>query len=97
VTEAQLERRLVEAVRGSGGLAFKWVSPGTAGVMDRLVLLPIPPRHRAIVNKYLRMVELKAPGKKPSPLQVSVANKIEALGYRVLVVDSREKIDEVVN
>lgn len=97
MTEAQLERKLVEAVRCSGGLAFKWVSPGTAGVMDRLVLLPIPPRHQAIVNRYLKLVELKAPGKKPSPLQVRMANKIEELGYRVTIVDSKAKVDEVVN
>lgn len=96
MTEARLERYLVESVKVSGGLAFKWVSPGTAGVMDRLVLLPVPPRHRAIVNRYLKLVELKAPGKKPSPLQVRMANKIAELGYHVVVVDSKEKADEVV-
>ncbi len=86
---------MVEAVRCSGGLAFKWVSPGTAGVMDRLVLLPIPEEHQAIVNRYVRLVELKAPGKKPSPLQARMANKIHRLGYQIAIVDSREKADEV--
>ena len=36
--EKDLERKLVRAVRESGGLALKFVSPGMAGVPDRLLL-----------------------------------------------------------
>ena len=35
--EKVLERKLVRAVRDSGGLALKFVSPGMAGVPDRLL------------------------------------------------------------
>ena len=35
--ERDVERKLVRAVRDSGGLALKFVSPGMAGVPDRLV------------------------------------------------------------
>lgn len=31
---------MVRAVRSRGGLCYKWVSPGTTGVPDRIVILP---------------------------------------------------------
>jgi hypothetical protein len=37
-------------------------------------------------------VELKAPGKKPRPLQIKRKEQIEALGFKVWVID---QIDEV--
>ena len=45
--EKDVERKLVRAARDSGGMALKFVSPGMAGVPDRLVQLPgvIPLRH----------------------------------------------------
>ncbi len=60
--EVDIERKLVAAVKGLGGICPKWVSPGFDGVPDRLVLLP---------GMHFGMVEVKAPGKKPRPLQVS--------------------------
>lgn len=59
--EKDLERKLVKAVRDSGGLALKFVSPGMAGVPDRLLLFP---------EGRVAFVEVKAPGEKPRPLQV---------------------------
>ena len=38
--EKNLERMLVRTVKQSGGIALKFVSPGMAGVPDRLVLFP---------------------------------------------------------
>ena len=38
--EKEVERKLVRAVRDAGGLALKFVSPGMAGVPDRLLLFP---------------------------------------------------------
>jgi len=58
--ERDVERRLVQAVRASGGLALKFVSPGMAEVPDRIILFP---RGRAA------FCEVKAPGRKPRPLQ----------------------------
>ena len=37
--EKELECKLVKAVRDSGGLALKFVSPNLNGVPDRLLLL----------------------------------------------------------
>ena len=59
--EKQVEQALRKAVRDRGGLALKFVSPGLAGVPDRIVLMP---------NRRVAFVELKAPGKHPRPLQV---------------------------
>ena len=84
--EKSLERRLAQAVKKSGGLALKFVSPGTAGVPDRLVLLP---------EGKISFVEMKAPGKKPGPLQRLRHGQLRDLGFRVYVVDSEEGIREV--
>ena len=40
VSEKQVERDFVIAVKRRGGLALKFVSPGRIGVPDRIVLLP---------------------------------------------------------
>ena len=58
--EKTVERKLVKAVRDSGGLALKFVSPGMAGVPDRLVLFK---------GGKAAFCEVKAPGEKPRPLQ----------------------------
>ena len=61
-SEKQIEQGLVKAVKNMGGIAPKFVSPGFDGMPDRIVLLPY--------GKFA-FVEVKAPGKKPRPLQVS--------------------------
>ena len=38
--ESEIEGRLRDGVKRLGGKAFKFVSPGNAGVPDRLVVLP---------------------------------------------------------
>jgi len=60
--EKTIEQHLVKAVKNSGGIAPKLVSPGFDGMPDRLVLLP---------GGKIGFVEVKAPGKEPRPLQVA--------------------------
>ena len=86
--EKDLERKLVKAVRQSGGLALKFVSPGVAGVPDRLLLFP---------DGRAAFAEVKAPGEKPRPLQVHRMEQLRKLGFRVYVVDSEEKIGEMLS
>ena len=81
--EKSVERKLVRAVRDSGGLALKFVSPGMAGVPDRLILFP---------GGRAAFCEVKAPGEKPRPLQVHRMEQLRALGFRVYVVDCEEQI-----
>ena len=38
--EKDIEKILVDGVKGTGGRAYKWVSPGNNGVPDRIVFLP---------------------------------------------------------
>lgn len=79
--ERRIEAALVKAARDVGGMALKWTSPGMTGVPDRIVFLP---KGRIV------FVELKAPGKKPTPLQLKVQQQIRDLGFQVEVIDSME-------
>lgn len=81
--EKQIERKLVSEVKKRGGICPKWVSPGFDGVPDRLVFLP---------GKYFGMVEVKAPGEKPRPLQVSRHRLLEKLGFKVHILDDADQI-----
>ena len=86
--EKSLERRLVRSVSQSGGLALKFVSPGMAGVPDRLVLFP---------GGRVAFVEMKVPGKKPRPLQLLRHEQLRNLGFPVYVIDSKEQIGEMIH
>ena len=82
--EKTVEAKLVAAVKGMGGLAPKFTSPGYDGMPDRLVLLP---------NGILAFVELKAPGKKLRPLQVRRKAQLERLGFSVYCIDRPEQVE----
>lgn len=71
---------------------LKWQST-KRGVPDRIVLLPIPEEHRAIVAKYLRFVEVKAPGERPTLQQHHVHELFRRRGYSVEVLDHPGAID----
>ena len=86
--EQRIERLLVQQVSKLGGLALKFVSPGMAGVPDRLLLFP---GGKAV------FVETKAPGKKPRPLQLHRHEQLRALGFRVFVIDEMKQIREVLD
>nr|DAF30402.1 MAG TPA: Nuclease [Caudoviricetes sp.] len=84
--ESIIEKYLVSEVKKMGGTAYKFVSPGHAGIPDRICLLP---------NGTLFFVELKATGKLTRPLQNRQIEKIRTYGQRVYVADSTEKIDGI--
>ena len=86
--EQTIERKLVSQVREAGGMALKFVSPGLAGVPDRLVLMP---------GARCAFVELKAPGKKLRPLQELRSRQLESLGFSVYKVDSVAGIQQVLD
>lgn len=81
--EAAIERRLKRKVEAAGGKALKFVSPGWAGAPDRIVLLP---------GGRVVFVELKAPGKKPRPIQLKRHEELKALGFEVYVIDTPEEV-----
>lgn len=86
--ESAIERRLVTEAIKRGGFVPKFVSPGLDGVPDRLLLLP---------GGKLAFVEVKAPGKKPRPLQRRRIEQLTALGFRVFVLDRIEQIGEILD
>ena len=81
--EKEIEKKLALAVKKAGGIAPKFVSPGYAGMPDRLVLLP---------DGVIAFAELKAPGQKPRPLQEARHRLLRRLGFRVYVIDSEDQI-----
>ena len=84
--EKTIEQRLVKAAKSMGGIAVKFVSPGFDGMPDRVVLLPYGK---------IAFVEVKAPGCKPRPLQVSRHGQLRRLGFKVYLLDSPEQINEI--
>jgi len=90
--EKAIEQKLVSTVRRSGGIAPKLVSPGFDGMPDRMVLMP---------GGHIAFVEVKAPGEKPRPLQMSRHRLLRRLGFSVYVLDGAEQIggiiDEITN
>jgi hypothetical protein len=76
--ERDVEKKLIKSIEQAGGLCLKFVSPGNAGVPDRIVLLP---------GGKIRFVEVKAPGKKPTRLQEWWIARLQALGFEAEWVD----------
>lgn len=88
VRERDVEKYFVRQVAKVGGKAMKWSSPSNNGVPDRIVFLKYP------LGPSVLFVELKAPGKKPTPLQQKVHEELRALGEKVYVVDSKAAVDK---
>lgn len=75
--ESEIEGILVREVRKLGGRAYKWVSPGNAGVPDRIVFFP---------NGRLVFVELKTDRGQLTKLQTAQIKRLWDLGQPVYVV-----------
>jgi hypothetical protein len=86
--EKTIERKLAQAAKAAGGIAMKLSCPGTAGMPDRLVLLP---------GGKAGFVEVKAPGQKPRPLQVARMGALRRLGFKAFVLDSEEQIQYIIS
>lgn len=86
--ESVIEKKLRAEVKRRNGMAAKFVSPGLAGVPDRLLLLP---------GGKCAFVELKAPGKKLRPLQEKRKRQLESLGFQVYCVDNIGQIGGVLD
>lgn len=86
-SEKTLERTLVEEVRRRGGICLKLQGNMYAGMPDRLVMLP----------ERIAFVELKSEGIKPRRLQLIRHDKLRALGLKVFVIDTHEKLTQFLN
>ena len=74
--EKYIEQKLVKAVKAAGGMAPKFISPGLAGMPDRLVLLP---------GGKMAFVEVKGYVIKPRPLQIKRHETLRRLRFKVYV------------
>ena len=86
--ERDIEVKLRKSVEAQGGFCWKFTSPGTAGVPDRIILMP---------KGTIAFVEVKAPGEVPRKIQLKRHRQLRALGFQVYVLDDRNKIDEIIH
>ena len=82
--EKDIEKYLRKSIKQAGGECLKWVSPGTAGVPDRIVICP---------DGSIAFVELKRPFEKPRAVQRAVLRRLYRLKCRVVVIDNRKSVE----
>lgn len=83
--ESQIEKSLVQQVKALGGEVrkVKWIGRNSAP--DRFVMIKD--------NSF--WAELKAPGEKPTPAQAREHERMRRMGQRIEVIDSIERIQEL--
>lgn len=81
--EKDVEKYLRKMVRQAGGECLKWVSPGTVGVPDRIVIFP---------DGKIIFVELKRPGEKPRSVQRAMLRGLYRLHCRVITIDNKKSV-----
>lgn len=87
IRESEIEDRLRLELTRRGHLCLKFVSPGYAGVPDRICLLS---------GGRLVFVELKAPGQKPKPHQQRRIELLRKLGFEVEVIDTMAGVEDFI-
>lgn len=86
--EREIEQKLIDAVKAAGGVCWKFVSPSTAGVPDRIILMPM---------ERIAFVEVKAPGERPRKLQLARHRLLRRLGFKTFVLDNPEQIGGILD
>ena len=83
ILENDIEKYLIKKVKALGGLTFKFTSPGTRAVPDRIV----------IYNGLTVFVELKAPHRNLRADQSLMGMRMINKGGAVIMINSFEKVD----
>lgn len=87
VSEKYLERTLSEKLNKSGyAWSIKLLSTFVRGLPDRMILCN---------GGYVCFAEIKTTGKKPTAIQKFIHERLEALGFTVFIVDTKESMNEV--
>ena len=85
--EAVVEKHLVEKVSNLGGIVWKFTSPGTAGVPDRII----------VMNGLICFAELKRPkGGRVSDMQKWRIKQLAGQGAKAYVIKTCEEADTLV-
>ena len=85
--ERDVESWLGKQIIKMGGLFYKWVSPGNAGVPDRIVILP---------GGVILFVELKTDRGRLSLIQSHVQEEIRKRGGHVITIYGMEAAKQLV-
>lgn len=105
MTEADIEKYLVSRVKALGGKVrkVKWI--GRNGAPDRLVMLPGVPGEVTPMSQWASRtiwVELKAPGGLATfpkdgheRAQAREHERMRKMGLRVVVIDSKDGVDDL--
>ena len=86
VLEKEIEKHLVNLVKKSKGLSYKWIST-VSGVPDRLVF----------INQQVYLVELKTQTGRLSPRQELVFDDLGEQGFPVHVLHSKDDVEDFIN
>ena len=84
--ENDIEKYLVRQVKKIGGLCYKWVSPGTRGVPDRIV----------IFRGSTFFIELKRPGESLRKNQMKIKSYINQQNVGVYAIDTKVEVDHFI-
>jgi len=87
-SEKLVEKTLNAEVKSLGGWSLKLLCQFVTGLPDRLVLLP---------GGVVFFAEIKSTGKKPTPIQLLVHEKLRRLGFRVEIIDSLKQLNQILN
>ena len=82
--EKTTENYFKTKIESNAGLCIKLI--GYVGIPDRLILLP---------DGRMFFVEFKQRGKKPRKILSFIHDKLKSLGFRVYVIDDKDKIEAV--
>ena len=86
--EKDIENAVCKYAREKGLLAYKFVSPNTVGVPDRIFFAP---------GGGMFMIEFKRPGGKMTPSQERTFIKLSGMGFDVYVIDDVDAGKRVIN
>lgn len=81
--ESSIESDFRKAIEQMGGLCLKFISPGHAGVPDRIVFLP---------GGKLILVELKTTTGRPSAQQLKMQRTLQSLGFKSYIVYGADEV-----
>ena len=86
--EREIEKKLVKGIRRLGGRAYKWVSPGSNGVPDRIIVMP---------GGRILFVELKTSTGVVSKLQKRQIRMLSQMGCDVRVVFGMDGVQDLLD
>ena len=84
--EKDVENYIVKSVKELGGVAYKFVSPGNAGVPDRICVMP---------EGLVYFVEVKKPGGCLSQIQHNQITRMKRLAQCVDIVHDFDEVDKL--